>query len=156
MTGRLQITRMQGRLDATFLRAPAPAADLEFQSDFAKYLCVLVSGFFENAITALILDYVERRSSPEVTLYVERQLKYWTNPNTEKIVSLLSSFDSTWAAQATRHLVDARKESLNSLVSLRHKIAHGESVGTSLYQVKEYYKTVREVVQFLEDLIEPP
>lgn len=156
MTGRLQITRMQGRLDATFLRAPAPAADLEFQSDFAKYLCVLVSGFFENAITALILDYVERRSSPEVTLYVERQLRYWTNPNTEKIINLLSSFDVTWGKEATQYLVDARKESLNSLVSLRHKIAHGESVGTSLYQIKEYYKTVREVVQFLEDLIEPP
>jgi len=146
---------MRNRLDATFLRAPGPGSDLEFQSDFAKYLCVLVSGFFENAITALILDYVERRSSPEVTLYVERQLKYWTNPNTEKIVSLLSSFDSTWGKDATTHLVDARKESLNSLVSLRHKIAHGESVGTSLYQVKEYYKTVREVVEYLTDLIEP-
>jgi hypothetical protein len=155
MTGRLEIARLQRRLDSTFSRAPPPAADLEFQADFAKYLCVLVSGFLENAIAALLLDYVDRRSSPEVTLYVDRQLKYWTNPTTDKIVSLLFSFDATWGNTAAAYLVDSRKESLNSLVALRHKIAHGESVGTSLYQVKQYYATVREIVRFLEDLIEP-
>ncbi|MBI5721278.1 MAG: hypothetical protein HZC37_26710 [Burkholderiales bacterium] len=155
MSGRLQVARLQSRLDATFARAPAPSSDLEFQADFAKYLCVLVSGFLENAVAALILDYVERRSSPEVTLFVERQLKYWTNPNTDKIVSLLFSFSTEWGHKTGSYLVDARKESLNSLVALRHQIAHGESVGTSLYQVKVYYKTVREVVAFLTDMVDP-
>jgi hypothetical protein len=53
-------------------------------------------------------------------------------------------------------LIDERKESVNSLVALRHKIAHGESVGTSLSQVKAYYQTIREVVEFVADLLEPP
>lgn len=154
MTGRGEVARLRRRLDATFGRAPPPAADLEFQSDYAKYLCVLVSGFLENAIAALLLDYVERRSSPEVLSYVERQLDYWTNPNIEKVVALLGAFNVEWRAKATDYLVDARKESVNSLVALRHKIAHGESVGTSLYQVRVHYKIIVEVLDFLADLIE--
>lgn len=45
---------------------------------------------------------------------------------------------------------------MNSLVALRHKIAHGESVGTSLAQVKAYYATVLEVMTFVADLVDPP
>lgn len=154
MRGRGEVARLRKRLDATFGRAPLPAADLEFQSDYAKYLCVLVSGFFENAIAALLLDYVERRSSPEVLSYVERQLDYWTNPNIDKVIALLGAFDADWRRKATDYLVDARKESVNSLVALRHKIAHGESVGATLYQVRTHYKIVVEVLDFLGDLIE--
>jgi uncharacterized membrane protein len=155
MTGRGEIARLRLRLEATLGRAPSSAADLEVQADFAKYACVLVSGFFECAIVALVLGYVERRSAPEVASYIERQLKHWTNPNTEKILALLFAFDSVWGAKATAYLVDARKESINSLVAVRHKIAHGESVGTSLYQVKLHYATVLDVVAFLADLMEP-
>lgn len=154
MNGRGEVARLRMRLDATFGRAPPPTTELEFQADYAKYLCVLVSGFFENAIAALLLDYVQRRSSREVLSYVERQLDYWTNPNVDKIVTLLGAFDAKWRAKAADHLVDARKESVNSLVALRHKIAHGESVGTTLYQVRAHYKIIVEVLDFLADLID--
>lgn len=154
MNGRGEIARLRMRLDATFGRAPAPNADLEFQADFAKYLCVLVSGFLECAVEALLLDYVERRSAPEVALFVERQLKHWTNPTTEKIITLVAAFDPAWAAKSTAYLVDERKESLNSLVAIRHKVAHGESVGLSLRQVRGHYETAKEVTKFLADLID--
>lgn len=154
MNGRAEVARLRKRLDATFSRAPAPTTEIEFQSDFAKYLCVLVSGFLENAIVALVLDFTQRRSSPEVSAFVERTLQYWTNPNTEKIGVLLGSFNSEWRRQSEVFLVDERKESVNSLVALRHKIAHGESVGTSLSQVKAYYATIVTVVDFVADLLD--
>jgi hypothetical protein len=156
MKGRAEVARLTSRLNSVFGRAPPPSADIELQSDFARYLCVLVSGFFENAIVALVLDLAGRRSAPEVAAFVERELEYWTNPNTAKICALLSSFSSDWGKQAEIYLIDERKESVNSLVALRHKIAHGESVGTSLSQVKAYYQTIREVVEFVADLLEPP
>jgi RiboL-PSP-HEPN len=155
MNGRAEVSRLQKRLNATFARCPGPAIDLEVQADYAKYLCVLVSGFFENAIVALILDYVDRRSSPEVASFVERQLDRWTNPKPEKIVSLFGAFNAGWRNSLEGYLVDERKDSLNSLVALRHKIAHGESVGTSLSQVKAHYKVVVEVVDFLASLVDP-
>lgn len=153
MNGREEVFRLRKRLDATFSRIPTPTTDLEIQADFAKFLCILVSGFFENAIVALLLDYVERRSAPEVVSFVERQLDHWTNPNTEKITNLFGAFDADWRISLTAYLVDQRKDSLNSLIALRHKIAHGESVGTSLSQVKEHYKVVLEVVDHLADLV---
>lgn len=129
--------------------------DIEVQADYAKYLCVLVSGFFENAIVALALDFVEKRSAPEVTSYVARNLDHWTNPNTEKITTLVGAFSSDWRDDLIAYLVDERKESINSLVALRHKIAHGESVGTTLSQVKAHYRTILEVVDHLADLLAP-
>ncbi len=155
MNGRAEVSRLQKRLDATFGRSPPSSADFEIQSDFAKYLCVLVSGFFENAIVALILEYVERRSAPEVAVFIGRQLDRWTNPNTEKISTLFGSFNADWRLALERYLIDERKDSINSLVALRHKIAHGESVGTSLSQIKAHYKVIAEVVDYLADLVDP-
>src|SRR5207247_11282858 len=148
MNGRFQASRLRKRLDATFARAPAPTADVQVQSDFARDACVLVSGFLENAIIALLLDVAQNRSAPEVAFFVERQLDYWTSPTTEKIVQLLGDFNPDWRKTAEDYLVDERKAAVNSLVALRHKIAHGESVGTSIAQVRAYYATVVGVIAF--------
>jgi hypothetical protein len=156
MTGRGEVARLKGRLDAAFSRAPSSSSDIELQADFAKYLCILVSGFLENSIVALILDYVQRRSALEVTAFVEAQLDYWTNPNTDKICSLLGSFSTDWRKQSEGFLVDERKAAVNSLVALRHKIAHGDSVGTSMSQVKQYYSTAQKVIGFVTELVEIP
>jgi len=156
MTGRSEIHNLKQKLDSTLARAPASAADIEVQSDFAKYFCVLVSGFLENVVVALLLDFAQKRSTPEVAFFIERHLDYWTNPTCEKIIQLLGDFSQDWRAAAESHLVDQRKATLNSLIALRHKIAHGESVGTTLGQIKSYYVTVIEIVGFLSDLIDPP
>jgi len=155
MNGRAQISRLRLRLDATLARAPLATADIEVQSDFAKYFCVLVSGFLENAIIALILDVAQKRSAPEIALFVERQLDHWTNPSCGKIIQLIGNFSPDWRISMEEYLVDERKDAVNSLVALRHKIAHGESVGTSLGQVKNYYTTGLEVVNFVADLVDP-
>ena len=155
MNGRAEVSRLRKRLDATFGRVPSPSTDAEIQADYAKYLCVLVSGFFENAIVALVLDYVERRSAPEIMSFVERQLDRWTNPNAEKITNLFGAFRADWRASLDSFLIDERKDSVNSVVALRHQIAHGGSVGTSPSQIKAHYKTIVEVVDFLSELVAP-
>jgi hypothetical protein len=114
-----------------------------------------VSGYLENAIIALIVYYSERRSAPEVASYVERQLQRWTNPNTEKILQLFGAFSNDWRVKVEGFLIDYKKDSINSLVALRHQIAHGESVGTTMSQVKSYYSAAKEVVNFLADLVDP-
>lgn len=156
MNGHQQLSRLQQRLEATLNRAPQPTADIEIQADFAKYFCILVSGFFENAIIALILDVAQRRSAPEIALFLERNLAHWTNPTCEKITQLLGNFSADWRIAAEQFLVDERKDTVNSLVALRNKIAHGGFVGTTLAQVKAYYKTVLDVLKFLADLVDPP
>lgn len=156
MNGRAEVARLQKRLDATFSRMPSSSNDLEVQADYAKYLCVLVSGFFECAIVALVLDHVERKSSEQVMSFAEGQLDRWTNPNVEKITNLFGAFSADWRERILAHLVDQRKDSINGLVALRHKIVHGESVGTSLSQIKTHYQTICQVVAFLADIVDPP
>lgn len=155
MTGRQEVDRLRRRLNATLQRAPGPTADIEAQSDFAKYFCVLVSGYLENAIVALALDVAQRRGAPEVALFVERHLDRWTNPTCERIEKLLGDFSPTWRIEAESFLVDERKAAVNSLVQLRHRIAHGDSVGTTLAQVKAYYATAEDVLTFIADLLDP-
>jgi hypothetical protein len=104
----------------------------------------------------MVLDMAQRRSADSVAQFVERQLDYWTNPTSDKIIKLLGQFDAQWRIALEVYLVEERKEAVNSLVALRHKIAHGESVGTSLSQVKEYYTTVLDVVTFTANLLDPP
>jgi RiboL-PSP-HEPN len=156
VSGRAEVARLTGRLNATFARRPAVSSDIEIQADFARYACVLVSGFLENALIALLLHLVQRRSAPEVSFFVERQLEYWTNPTCEKICRLLGDFNPDWQKKAEDYLVDERKAAINSLVALRHKIAHGESVGTSIAQVTQYYVIAQDVVQFIANLLDPP
>ncbi len=155
MSGRREVHRLRTRLDAAFGRAPDASSDPEFQSDFAKYLCVLVSGYFESALCALLLAYAQRKSSPDVASFVERQLGPWTNPKVEKVIDLFGAFSQDWRDDLAAFLVDHRKDSINSLVALRHKIAHGESVGTSISQVRLHYRVINEVVDHVMDLIEP-
>ena len=48
MMGRVEVSEMKQRLDATFDRARGVAPDSELQADLAKYLCVLVSGYYPS------------------------------------------------------------------------------------------------------------
>lgn len=155
MSGRSRISRLKQRLDSTFSRAPVSNDEIEIQSDFAKYLCILVSGYLENAIIALLVSYSEKRSAPEVASYIEKHLARWTNPKAEKICQLFGSFSADWRIKIEGFLIDYRKDSINSLVALRHKIAHGESVDTTMSQVKDYYNATKETVDFLAELVEP-
>jgi hypothetical protein len=89
MNGRAEVWRMKQRLDATFKRAEQVGSDPELQSDFARYLCVLVSGYLEKAITALVLEHSARQSAPSVQRYVESQTRRLTNVNSQRLKELL-------------------------------------------------------------------
>lgn len=153
MTGRAEVDRLAKRLTAAFARAPTASADLELQSDFAKYLCVLTSGFFEKSIVALALEYARTHGSPEVLSFVEARLDRWTNPTTEKIIGLFSEFKVDWRTDLDGFLVDEKKASVNSLVAIRHQIAHGESVGITLVQVQKHRKEVVQVLDHIAQLL---
>ncbi|NJO84423.1 MAG: hypothetical protein HC828_17695 [Blastochloris sp.] len=72
------------RLDNLFKKASA-MDDAEMQAHFARYLCVLVSGFLENAIREIYSTYARGQSSPYAANYVNAQLKHPGNPNMERV-----------------------------------------------------------------------
>lgn len=73
MTGCGEVARLKSQLDAAFDRAKrlAYVADLETQADFARYLCVLVSGYLEKSISELVLEHARQCGGPTMQRFVE-------------------------------------------------------------------------------------
>ena len=155
MTGRAEVTRLKQRLDATFQRVAGIGSDLELQSDFARYLCVLVSGYLERAVPELVLEHARRSGSPSLQRFVELNTRRFTNANTERLQNLLNSFDPDWRQTLESFLVDEFKDAVDSIVNLRNRIAHGDSVGLTYQRVSDYYARVQSVVDRIADLCAP-
>jgi len=157
MTGRAEVSRLQTQLNATFDRGRrlAAVADLETQSDFARYLCVLVSGFLEKAVAELVLEHSRRSAGPTLQRYVEANTRRFTNANSQRLKDLLGSFSPDWRSRLDAILVDESKDAVDSVVGLRHLIAHGGSAGVTYSRINEYYKRIRLVVDEIAGLCAP-
>jgi len=155
MTGRSEVARLQQRLDVAFRRISSVGTDLEIQSDFARYLCVLVSGYLEQAVTELVLEHARRAGGPTLQRFVDQRTKHFANANAQRLEELLGAFDPDWRKELEGFLVDDLKDAVDGVVELRNKIAHGESVGVTYQRIADYYLRVQRVVERIADICIP-
>lgn len=156
MTGRAEVTRRRQQLDATFDRARGLDAGAELLSDFARYLCVLVSGFVEQATIELLIEYVRIRSAPRIQSYVEHHVRRLSNLNTPKLIDVLCSFDPEWRSELETFIVDEYKDALDGIVDLRNTVAHGGYAGgVTLSRVDGYYARIKTIIDRVADLLTP-
>lgn len=149
--GKNIVATLRAKLDATFTRIGSlSTGDLEVHSDFARYLCVLVSGFVETALSELAAEHCRKRSAPTVSNYAQSQLARLQNVKTERLLQLMGSFDPKMRVEIETFIDGPRKDALDSVVDLRNKIAHGESVGVTYIRIKDYYKRISEIIDFVE------
>jgi RiboL-PSP-HEPN len=149
------VSRLRQRLDEVFTRADIlDPGELELRSDFARYLCVLISGYVEKSLQELTIQWCRSQSSPSVLRYATGSLRRLQNLNSERLKQVLSSFDEGWRQQ-----VEARCEegldALDSLYGNRNLIAHGANVGLTLTQVRRYLSSVQEIIDLLIELLDP-
>ena len=155
MNGWAEVERQRQKLDATFKRVASTRGDAELQSDFARYLCVLVSGFLEQAVIELVLEHVRTHSDSSIQRHVEQRLRRFTTAKTQRIIELLGSFDADWRISLESYLVDEHKDAVNSIVDLRITISHGRFVGVTMARAQAYYIRVKQVVEHIADLCIP-
>lgn len=155
MTGRAEVERQRQKLDATFKRAAATKSEAELLADFARFLCVLVAGFLEQAVIELPLEHVRIRSHISIHRHVERNLRRFTNANSQRIIDLFGSFDPDWRKDLESYLVDERKAAVDSVVDLRNSISHGRPAEISMKRVEDYYARVKQVVDHIAGLCVP-
>lgn len=155
MIGRAEVARQRQQLDATFRRVSGLAPDPELLSDFARYLCVLVSGYLEQSVIELVMEHVRVNSRPSVQRHVNTRLRRFTTANAERIVQLMGSFDPDWQRDLEKFLVDEHKDAVDGIVALRHAIAHGRAGGVTFIRVKDYYQRIKDVVDHIADLCVP-
>lgn len=146
----VDVVRYQKRLDTLFKHVALMADNPELQSHWARYLCILVSGFIEVAVRALYSGYAKNKAAPFVVNYVERSLERLQNPNMEKILSIAVSFSPEWEAELRSATDGELKDAVDSVVANRNSISHGQDVGLTYVRVSDYYKRVVRVLDLVE------
>lgn len=154
----IKIVQHKQKLDALFSQA-STITDMKMQGEWAKYLCVLASGYLENSLRILILEYISNNSSQKVQRFNDPQISNLTNCKHGKIVKILEQFDVSWSTtyiaeiEAKSKITDEIKDSIDSLVQNRHDIAHGKSVGIGYVRVKTYYEKAHTAVEIIDKII---
>ena len=142
-------------LDSLF--AKLNKLEAELQPHFSRYLCVLVSGFLENAVSLIFIDYIKRKKpSPDIQVYIENNLRWFQNPKMEKILELAGSFNQTWQENLSIATKGEIADSVNTLVNTRNSIAHGGTIGINPKTIASYYNKVLELIDLLEKELEKP
>lgn len=155
MNGRAEVARLKQRLDSTFQRISYVGSDLELQSDFSRYLCILVSGYLEKAVVALVLEHARNNGSPSLQRFIEQHTRRFTNANSQRLLTFLGNFNPDWRQSLESFLTGELKDAVDGVINLRNKIAHGESVGITYQRVVDYYERVQRVVDRIADLCVP-
>lgn len=124
---------------------------LELQSHWARYLCVLVAGFLENAISEVYSSYVQKCSNAQVANYVEAVLGRIQNPKAQKFLETARSFNRDWELNLNDYIEqNGRKDAIDSVMTNRHLIAHGKDSGITLARLDQYFKKGVEVIDYIE------
>ena len=155
MTGRAEIDSLRKRLNSTFARLKTVSDDPEVLSDLARHLCVLVAGFLERAIVEVLVEHTRTRSDASVLRHVERELQRTTNLNSQRLLDVVGSFDPHWRESLEQFLVDEYRDAVNSIINLRHTVAHGRFTGVTMARVEGYYTLVDQVVEHVENTCLP-
>lgn len=131
----------------------ASSDQIEMQSHWARYLCVLVSGFIETAVRAIYTEYANSKAAPYVANYASSRLEKLTNINMEDILVLAGSFNSRWRDKLERETDGELKDAVDTIVANRNRIAHGENVGITFNRIKTYYDKALKVVDIVEKIV---
>lgn len=125
----------------------------EMMSHWARYLCILASGYLENAINYYFSEFARTKSHEYVSNYVKDTLKDFMNPKMAKILALTESFSKEWKEKLESFVEGERKDAIDSIVANRNNIAHGRQIGLTVTRMKRYFDKSQEVVDFIKERV---
>lgn len=128
-------------------------SDDETQAHMSKYLCVQSSGYLENVIKSLVESYIDKSCPRPVEKFVQKKVSRVTNLEFEKLCEFLDSFDNEWKDRFCEMISDEQKSALNSIISQRNAIAHGNPSNITYRSVSNYFSELESVISLLEKII---
>jgi hypothetical protein len=144
------------RIGEVFERSDLLPFDDVLRSHWAKYLSIVTTGYLETVIKIILREYTRRCANASVASYAEAQLAGFQNPGADKICTLLAQCNRRWEQELEGFWKEERKAAVASVVNVRHHAAHGRHFGTTIAQMRAYYRRVDEVVVFLDELVLGP
>lgn len=97
------------------------------RSHWARYVCVVVSGLLETAVEEMCSDYASSRGHQSLAHFVGKSVSWNNQANVEVICKTLGKFRGEWRDKAYQVMSEEERSAINSVVSLRHGIAHGRN-----------------------------
>ena len=70
----------------------------------------------------------------------------------ERLLQSVGSFDPNWRRALEDFAAGSVSESVDSIVNLRHQVAHGRSGSLSVARITQYFDTARRLPRKLEEL----
>jgi RiboL-PSP-HEPN len=145
-----QYTRLNRLIQKTRI---LPEDEFELRSHWGKYLCVLVSGFLENAISEVYCDFVSKAASPHVIQYTMDSLSKIQNPKAGRFVEIAHKFKKEWGIELEKYFSEdsSRKEAIDMIMTNRHLIAHGKDSDITISKVAICLERSLKVIEFIEN-----
>ncbi|MCT4593534.1 MAG: HEPN domain-containing protein [Anaeromicrobium sp.] len=127
--------------------------EIELKAEYSKYLCVLVSGYFENTIKVIFEGYTKDKGHPNLNRYITKQIRNKTNFNSQKLKNFLKEFNDEWENEYEDVVDDDEKDAIGSIYVNRNNIAHGKDNNISFAAVKSYYEHVKKLVCKINQIV---
>jgi hypothetical protein len=130
-----------------------PEDDFELRSHWGKYLCVLVSGFLENAISEVYCDFVSNAASPHVIKYTMDSLNKIQNPKAGRFIETAYKFKKEWGVELEKYFSEdsSVKGAIDAIMTNRHLIVHGKNSNITISQVIIYFEKSIKAIEFIEN-----
>jgi hypothetical protein len=133
----------------------------EEQSHWAKYLCILISGYLEQSVKEVLFEFGTSQKSPKLSNYIETSWPKSRNMNIDVIREILGKFDANWQSGFSTWLGsdDSLKRNMEALMRSRNDIAHGKEANTTnvtLTSSKERMLVAFQLIDFVEGLVLTP
>lgn len=131
------------------------ADDEEIKNSLVKLLCVRTAGLLEVFLKTRISEYSKGKVPKEINRFMTAKFKDITNLKSYKFIDVLSSFSEDWSSKFNEYLEEheQKKSSLDSVVTQRHMIAHGQPSNISQNYMYQYFDDVKSIVSFLDTII---
>ena len=123
-----ELFRQIQRLKSLINRSQEACGDnIEMQSHWAKYACVISAGVIENAIKEIYIEYAQKMVSKPIANYVSSQLGQIRNPKTQKFLDVAAAFKLEWKSELEIFVsAEGRDSAIDSIMNNRHLIVHGK------------------------------
>lgn len=128
--------------------------ELEVKAGFVSFLCLRTYAEFEISIVDIMRNFVRTtQNDARVAHFVDSQLQSKSRRNLKhnELLSLVGRFSEDWKQDIRASTHGELKDSLDSLVSQRNKIAHGEATFISLRDLKKYYDDTNRIITLVQE-----
>jgi len=128
--------------------------DIRLGSMLSSYLVVFISGTYEDTIEELFIKRAGKSGDGEIKNLVESLIdKQFRNPKYDSIKTLMGYLRPDYKKQLETKIKDKNIQALNSIVTNKNKVAHGEISNATIDDIKGWHRDAIKIFEVLENIL---